>query len=133
MREVFADTSFYVALVNIRDALHRSAIDFARTFRGRVVTTEFVLVELGNNLSRSRHRAKFVKLVEDLRSHPAMRIVPISTELFDAGLAIYAQRSDKHWSMTDCISFVIMKEMRVTEALTADRHFEQAGFAVLLG
>jgi predicted nucleic acid-binding protein len=132
MRDVFADTSFFVAFVNVHDDLHRSAIDFARAFRGRVVTSEFVLLELGNSLARSKRRMRFVKLVEELRARPATHIVPLSPQFLNDGLAMYARRPDKHWSMTDCISFVVMEEMGVTEALTADRHFEQAGFTVLL-
>jgi predicted nucleic acid-binding protein len=97
-----------------------------------VLTSEFVLLELGNFLARSRRRTRFVKLVEELRAHPATHIVPLSPQLLNDGLAMYARRPDKHWSMTDCISFVVMEEMGLTEALTADRHFEQAGFTVLL-
>ena len=132
MRDVFADTSFYVALVNVRDALHEKATEFARGFSGCVVTTEFVLVELGNCLARSAHRMKFVKLVEDLRRRTSIRILPASTDLLDGGLAIYGRRADKAWSLTDCISFVVMEQMGLSEALTADRHFGQAGFTVLL-
>ena len=132
MRDVFADTSFYVALLNVRDAFHDKAIDFARGFSGGVVTTEFVLVELGNYLARSAQRMKFVKLVEDLRHRPSTRIWPLSTDLLDTALAVYARRPDKAWSLTDCTSFAVMEQLGLTEALTADRHFEQAGFAVLL-
>jgi len=75
---------------------------------------------------------KFVKLVEDLRRRTSIRILPASTDLLDGGLAIYGRRADKAWSLTDCISFVVMEQMGLSEALTADRHFGQAGFTVLL-
>lgn len=132
MSDVFADTSFYVALLNVRDAHHDKATEFARGFSEGVVTTEFVIVELGNYLARSAHRMKFVKLVEDLRRRPSTRISPVSTDLLNTALAVYARRPDKAWSLTDCTSFVVMEQMSLSEALTADRHFEQAGFTPLL-
>jgi predicted nucleic acid-binding protein len=61
-----------------------------------------------------------------------LTIVEANRAIYDAGLNLYAQRPDKDWSLTDCISFVVMKRLRLTEALTADKHFEQAGFKVLL-
>jgi hypothetical protein len=75
---------------------------------------------------------QFVRLVETLRADPACTIVPPSPELFNAGLSLYAERSDKGWTLTDCISFVVMQQYGITEALTGDRHFEQAGFTPLL-
>jgi len=59
-------------------------------------------------------------------------VIPASSELFEAGLELYRSRADKQWSMTDCISFVVMRREGITDALTADRRFEQAGFHVLL-
>ena len=58
--------------------------------------------------------------------------MPASRRLFTRGLALYKERTDKEWSLTDCISFVIMRDLKLSAALTADRHFEQAGFMALL-
>ena len=70
--------------------------------------------------------------VANARANPAIQVVPATAPLFDAGLALHAQRSDKSWSLTDCISFVVMAEHGITDALTGDHHFEQAGFRALL-
>jgi predicted nucleic acid-binding protein len=96
------------------------------------VVTQFVLLELANALSRANTRRLFTDLLRQLRSDPNAVIGPASGELFDRGCAAFTERPDKTWSLTDCISFVVMQEHGLTEALTADHHFEQAGFAALL-
>jgi hypothetical protein len=121
-----------MAVFNEDDVAHEEAIRFSRKIDLPVVLTDFIVFELANALSRRQSRQKFVGLVSCLRSNPACRIIPISKALFDAGFSLYAERPDKDWSLTDCISFVVMNRLRLTEALTADRHFEQAGFKVLL-
>lgn len=128
----FADTSFYVAICSPRDGLHRKASNLAQQIRGPIVTTEYVLVETGNFFAQSQVRAAFVQLVQQLRNDPETEIIPASTNLFGRGLDVYRQRSDKDWGFTDCTSFVVMNDRGITEALTADHHFEQAGFTVLL-
>ena len=132
MKPVFADTSYYVALLSRADARHVNAVDVSRTLRRSVVVTEFVLLELGNALSRTDARRLFVSMLRHLRSDPYVVVVPASAELFDRGCDLYARRSDKGWSLTDCISFVVMEERGLSDALTTDHHFEQAGFQVLL-
>ena len=98
----------------------------------RTLLTDCVILELGNYLSRSRLRALFPKLILALRADPLVEIVPLSRELLDAGLALYAARSDKEWSLADCVAFVVMGERGIREALTTDHHFTQAGFEPLL-
>ena len=132
MTGVFADTSFYVALSSDRDACHGAAMDFSAGYRGGIVTTEYILVELGNFFSRAGDRKVFLDLMDDLRSDPKTCVVPSGTKLFNDGLRLYAARQDKDWSLTDCISFVVMHKHGLTEALTGDRHFEQAGLRALL-
>ncbi len=132
MKQVFVDTSFFVAVVNARDARHQQAQDFSKTFRGRQVTTDFVLVELGNWLSRSGDRDVFIHLLEQLQGDANTSIHPAHRDLFQQGFTLYKHRPDKCWSLTDCISFVVMQAEGLTEALTADHHFEQAGFTALL-
>ncbi|HUY32353.1 MAG TPA: PIN domain-containing protein [Pirellulales bacterium] len=132
MKTVFADTSFYVAFCNLCDRHHSKAIDLAIRFQGQVVTTEFVLVELGNFLSRSDDRATFVRLFNQLRADEHTLILAASHEMFEVGYELYADRADKDWSLVDCISFAVMRERQLTDALTADHHFEQAGFAALM-
>ena len=132
MNSLFADTSFYIALVNPCDAYHGAADRQTRECRAGVVTTEYVLVEVGNCLSRSGDRRTFVELIDAVWRDPLTRVVPAGAGLFEAGIALYRDRLDKDWSLTDCLSFVVMEQEGLTDALTADRHFEQAGFRALM-
>lgn len=128
----FADTYFYLALFNTRDTHHQRVVEFIATFAGGVVTTQRVLTEVADAFAsipqRRELQAKFRVLEED----PGTHIVDASPELFEHGLALYNARPDKEWSLTDCISFVVMTDEGLEEALTGDRHFEQAGFKALL-
>jgi uncharacterized protein len=132
MTRALADTSFYVAVINPEDAFHEAALAWSQREAFTGVVTEFVLVELGNFLSNLPQRGLLPGLVRHLRNNPHTTVVPVSTALFDAGMDLYARRPDKGWSFTDCISFVVMEEQGLTEALTTDHHFEQAGFKALL-
>ena len=132
MKLVFADTGFYIAFVNPRDLLHARSQDFSRRFAGRLLPTEYVLIELGNFLSRSGDRELFVGLTQSLRSDPNTIIVPGDHVLYEQGVNLYAKRMDKEWSLTDCISFFVMGQHGISDAATGDHHFEQAGFKVLL-
>ena len=129
---LFADTSFYVAIVSPRDHLHETAKRLIKEFNGRVITTEYVMVELTNWLASVNDREVFVRLNRQLRSDPKTMIVPAQPALYDAGVRLYTARPDKEWSMTDCISFTIMRQFGITQALTADHHFIQAGYNALL-
>ena len=132
MTQLFADTSFYIASVNPRDLLHQAALDVAGRFRGTLVTTEYVLVETGNWLARTKDRGVFVDLLERLQADTRTLIVAASSVLFEQGVELYRGRLDKDWSLTDCISFVVMRQHGLSEALATDHHFEQAGFTILL-
>ena len=132
MTAVFADPSFYVALVSPRDALHTQARHVAGNWTGPVVTTEYVLLETANFLARVSDRGVFVQLLLALQTDPQTTIVPGSHDRFLAGCARYRDRPDKDWSLTDCLSFLTMEELGLSDAFTADHHFEQAGFIALL-
>jgi predicted nucleic acid-binding protein len=132
MKATFADTSYFVALCGPRDGYHARALELSENLAGVIVTTEYVLVETAGMLSRTQDRPAFVNLARDLRSDPAVRIVPASSSAFQAGISLFADRSDKEWSLVDCISFTIMRQRRLKDALTSDHHFQQAGFRALL-
>jgi predicted nucleic acid-binding protein len=132
MKRVFADTSFYLAALSPRDVVHATAVRVGGQIERPVLSTDFILLELGNALSAVRERALFSRLVPHLRLHPNVRIVPASRELLDRGFELFSRRADKDWSLTDCTSFVVMREEGLTDALTTDHHFEQAGFKALL-
>ena len=132
MKPVFADTSYYLALLSDEDVYHDAALAWSENLLGRTVVTEYVLLELGNALSRSKIRHRYAPFVEHLFLNPEAEVVSASTDLFRQGLRLFTARPDKTWSMVDCISFAVMKKRRLIDALTADRHFEQAGFRALL-
>jgi uncharacterized protein len=132
VKEVFADTVYYLALLNVRDELHGRAAEFTPDYDGRLLTTAWVLTELADALCRPPFRATVVEFVAALRTDPEVTILPASQELFDRGFDLFARRPDKEWSLTDCISCVAMQDRGLTEVLTSDHHFEQMGFRTLL-
>jgi len=133
MKHVFADTSYYLALLGPADQLRDRAIRYSHEPNRYDVTTDYILNELANALHKRPDRGMYVALRTALMNGPNTIIVAASPELWEAGNALYAARPDKEWSLTDCISFVVMEEWKLTEALTADHHFTQAGFVALLG
>jgi predicted nucleic acid-binding protein len=128
---VFADTSFYLALLRADDPFHAGAIDESK-LRPVIITTEFIFMELGSACARAADHIDFLALVEAARASPRITIISLDSRLMNLGLELMGERQDKDWSLTDCISFVVMKEQGIREALTCDRHFEQAGFVALL-
>ena len=133
--EVSLDTSHAIALVVPSDQLHPKAVALSKQMelsRVRLVTTRGVLLEIGNALSKRRFRASGANVLSWLEADPAIEIVPLSTDLYAKAFDLYRNRPDKDWGLVDCASFVVMEERGITEALTADEHFEQAGFRALL-
>jgi len=127
---VFADTYFYLALLNEGELAHEAALAQSQIPR-RIVTTEFVLLELGNACARAGDHADFLALLAGMRASQRVKIIPLSSKLMDRGLPRMRERGDKDWSLTDCISFIVMEDEGLHEALTGDQHFEQAGFQIL--
>jgi len=132
MKPVFADTAYFVAFCGPNDSFHAQAVAASANLLGGIVTTEYVLVETGGLLSRPEDRPAYVNLIRDLESDSAVRIIPASKTLFRAGFELFTNRPDKAWSLVDCISFVVMKQRRLKDALTSDLHFVQAGFRAML-
>jgi predicted nucleic acid-binding protein len=128
---VFADTFFYLALLDGRDPSHDRALAQSMLKR-TILTTEFILLELGNACARAEDHADFLALLAGVRASPRTRIIPLGSGLLQRGLDLFSARRDKDWSLTDCVSFVIMQDEGLAEALTGDSHFEQAGFKALL-
>ena len=106
MKPVFGDSLYFLALANPRDQHHQRAVDFARNYRGIVVTTRWVLAEVCDGLADPLNRQFAVHLVDRVATAGPLRAVQESDELFERGFALYRQRADKDWSLTDCISFV---------------------------
>ena len=132
MTPVFADTSFYLALFSQDDVAHDAARRWSRENARPLILTEFILIELGNTLREGAARQLFVELVRSLRDDPATEVMPASQEFVQKGVELFADRPDKTWSLTDCISFAVMRERGLTDAVATDHHFVQAGFRLLL-
>ncbi len=133
MKQIFADTGYWIGLVNPRDQIHQKVIKITqRLFSVRLVTTEMVLGELLNSFSDSPFRRAVAGMVLKLRNDRNVRIVPQTSEQFDSALQRYQQAADKSWSLTDCASFQVMEAEQIQAALTHDQHFAQAGFEALL-
>jgi predicted nucleic acid-binding protein len=132
MRVVFADSFYFLAATNRRDAAHSKTVEYVRNNRLAVVTTAWVVTEVADALAAGRHRAAVSRMLATLSADPTAELVGATDELFHKGVQLYDSRPDKEWSLTDCISFVVMQEKGLTEALTGDHHFEQAGFVALL-
>ncbi|MEQ1354212.1 MAG: PIN domain-containing protein, partial [Candidatus Acidiferrum sp.] len=135
MERVFADTGYWIALLNPRDDLHQKASATSRDYSpSQIVTSEMVLTEFLNSFSDygPRLRQAAARAVASLRENSPIVIVAQTSELFEKALKRYEEMTDKSWSLTDCASFLIMEEERLTSALTHDRHFAQAGFRALL-
>jgi predicted nucleic acid-binding protein len=135
MRRLFADSSYWIALLNPKDGLHSKALDVSRVLGlMHIVTSEMVLTEVLNAFARKGEvlRAVGCSLVGQIRSNPNADIVPITSAALQLSITRYCSRGDKTWGLTDCTSFLIMEEQGITEALSADRDFVQAGFRALL-
>ncbi len=135
MKRIFADTSYWIALLNPRDELHERAVASGRSYASdQIVTSEMVLVEFLNGFCDRgpRLRAAASRAVRTLRSGPNVTVIPQTSDLFERALSRYEERIDKDWSLTDCASFLIMEAEDIESALTHDQHFAQAGFQALL-
>ena len=134
--EFFLDTSYAIALSVESDEHHQLAEQLAERLEANqtpLVTTRAVLLEIGNALSKKRYRKAAGELLDALEQDPQVEIVPLAEDIYQQALALFSSRQDKEWGMVDCVSFVVMQERGLTDALTTDEHFEQAGFRTLLG
>jgi predicted nucleic acid-binding protein len=126
------DTSFVVALVNEKDQNYDRACELAEEFDGQpLITTDAVLLEVGNSLARN-FRKQAAEIIGDFLTSGEVEVVSLDEALFQRAFELYQTHGDKAWGMTDCISFVVMRERGVTEALTGDNDFRQAGFKALM-
>ncbi len=135
MKAVFADTTYWFALLNRHDTLHPRAVAMSRQLSSvDVVTSEMVFVELLNSFSKGSpvQRLGVISAVQDFRKSDHIIVVPQTPDQFAIAFDRYKQSADKNWSLTDCASFQIMETEGIHAALTHDHHFVQAGFEALL-
>jgi predicted nucleic acid-binding protein len=132
---MFLDTAYAIALSVVTDEHHAQAVAIAEQLEAqqtRLITTRAVLLEIGNALSRQRYRTAAEQLLESLEHDPQVECVSLTDGLYQQAFALFCERRDKEWGLIDCVSFIVMKEMGLTDALTTDEHFDQAGFHSLL-
>ncbi|WP_435008829.1 type II toxin-antitoxin system VapC family toxin [Tundrisphaera lichenicola] len=128
----FADAFYYIALINPADRAHAEAVRISATLTRPIITTTWVLVEVADALNAPPRRRFAHRFLEQLAARSNTQVIPAEARWYDRGMALYGSRADKSWSLTDCISFEVMAEFGLTEALTGDHHFEQAGFRALM-
>jgi predicted nucleic acid-binding protein len=129
---VFADMYYWLALINPRDQAHEEALTLSQSLSEPLLTTVWVLTEVGDAMHGPANRPTFVRLLQSIAIDPQTTVIPAEQRWFDRGVVLFGTRLDKKWSLTDCISFVVMAEMGLTEALTGDSDFVQAGFRKLM-
>jgi predicted nucleic acid-binding protein len=132
---VFLDTGYVIALLSPRDHFHDKAIALSYTLeqsRARLVTTPAIIFEIGAAFSRLSHRPAGKQFLDYLHSYPLVDIAPLTPPRYDRAYRLFSRRMDKEWSLADCLSFVVMEEYGLKDALAADTHFSQAGFRPLL-
>lgn len=135
MTEVFLDTSFAIALSSATDQNHARAVRLANqieTNKTRLVTTQAILLEIGNSLSKQKYRAAAIQLLESIEADPNVEVVLLTNSLYRLAFSLFKQRDDKEWGLVDYISFIVMQDRGIADALTTDTHFQQAGFRALL-
>ena len=125
---VFMDTYGLIAWINSRDAAHQRVKSYLDSYSGSIVTTEWVLLEFADAFSLSSTKPFAIEAIKRIHRLPMFLLVGFDPAVYQAGFHLYEARSDKDWSLTDCISFTVMTQRGLSEALTADHHFEQAGF-----
>ena len=135
-QKVFVDTSAWIALINSSDNLAAKAKQILVRLNQQqviLVTTEFILLEVADALCQSHLRQKTYAYINGIKQIPdIIKIIPLEQSLLEEGWGIYYQYSDQDWGLTDCISFVVMKQESITEAFRSDQHFQQAGFTKLV-
>lgn len=133
MKLVFADTFYWVALINPGDDWHSLVLDISRSLdRIKIVTTEEVLTEVLTFYaeSGSSMRRRTVAFIDSILNNDGIQVSEQTHQSFQDGLALYRQRPDKGYSLTDCISMQTMRQLEITEVLTHDKHFTQEGFSI---
>jgi predicted nucleic acid-binding protein len=125
--EIFADSFYWIALLNPVDAFHEAA---KRTpVSDRIVTSLAVQLEVLDAFSTNPSlRPTAIHFWECIRRDPQVTVIPLDSTLMESAMDLFKSRMDKTWSFTDCISFEIMRKRKIARALSADHHFRQAGF-----
>lgn len=131
LKPIFIDTGFVIALINTRDTYHQTAQQLSEQYSSfPFITTDAVLLEIGNALAKS-FKPQGIEVIQYFSESPEVTVVHSNAVLFQQAFNLYQTYIDKSWGLVDCLSFTVMKEMQITDALTFDHHFSQAGFRQL--
>ncbi len=135
MKPVFVDTAALIAIGNRRDAFHKQALKIKEELRRsqrNYITTGAIFLEFGNAFSQITLKPTAIQIMEAIRQSRKWHYIDIDKNMMQKGYELYRKMGDKEWGLVDCTSIVVSREMGITEIFTTDRHFEQAGFAILL-
>jgi len=132
---VFVDSFAWIAAINKSDNYHEISLKTIETLlkKGlKLVTSNYVIVETINALSKAEFRKAVIEFVDKLEMSPSVEIIKITDEMYNNAWALYQQRMDKDWGITDCTSFEVMRMFNIKKAFTNDKHFEQAGYSLVV-
>ena len=137
MSDLFVDTSGWANLIDVSQPFHSLSVKIYQNMRSqkhKIITTSYIITELIALLSSPLRipRPKAIAFIQSLKTSPYIEVIHISKEIDTKAWELLMQRQDKEWSLVDCSSFIVMQECKITESLTSDHHFEQAGFICLL-
>lgn len=124
----FLDTVAFVGVVDRRDQYHGAVTSYLGTFKGKMLTTEWIIVESLDSLAGPAYRSSALGMIDRFRRNPSVEIIGFDLHIYCEAYDLFRNRPDKGWSFTDCTSFVVMKQRKLARALTADHHYRQAGF-----
>ncbi len=132
---IYVDTSALIAFVRKRDDFHKRAIHI---YKDRLdsgyhfITTDAVILEIGNAFSTASRKPFALSIFQLIQQSPHWQCHPVDESLLEKSQHLFSQRMDKDWSLTDCMGIVVANEHQIQDIFTADSHFEQAGFTILL-
>ncbi|MBI5180726.1 MAG: type II toxin-antitoxin system VapC family toxin [Nitrospirae bacterium] len=132
---VFVDSFAWIAAINKSDDYHEISLKAIETFLKngiKLITSNYVIIETINALSKAEFRKAVAEFVDKLEKSPSVEIITITDEIYNNAWMLYQQRMDKDWGITDCTSFEVMRIFNIKKAFTNDKHFEQAGYFLVL-
>ncbi|GMT49487.1 MAG: hypothetical protein IEMM0008_1026 [bacterium] len=135
MTKVFADSFYWISLINSKDKWHSKARQISENLsESTLITTDEVLTEVLTYFSAfgTNMRTFVARIIRDILNDPNVEVIPQSHDSFLSGLDLYQQRLDKEYSLTDCVSMQTMRKLKLTDILSHDKHFSQEGFQILL-
>jgi uncharacterized protein len=133
--DVFMDTAGFFALWDAADVHHASAVRLQRDLirkRRHFFVTDYVVDETVTLLLVRHSHAAAVDFLNTIEHSEVLQFEWINPERFEAAGALFSKHTDKEWSFTDCVSMIIMRELRIRQIFSTDHHFKQAGFVPLL-